>query len=59
MSSMQNQKKNEDNIIDTYGDDFEEEIDEELPEENNLLDSAGDGNRGNGIGQSLGGITVS
>jgi hypothetical protein len=26
-------------IIDTYGDDFEDEIEEELPEDNHLLDS--------------------
>lgn len=32
-------KKKEDDLIDTYGDDFEEEIEEDLPEVNNLLDS--------------------
>jgi hypothetical protein len=32
-------KEDEHNIIDTYGDDFDEEIEEDLPEENNLLDS--------------------
>lgn len=36
-----NAKKEEQkaDIIDTYGDDFDEEIDEELPEDNHLLDS--------------------
>ena len=58
----QNKKKKEEdqhNIIDTYGDDFDEEIDEELPEDNNLLDSNDNVGRMNPGGQSLGGITVS
>lgn len=62
ISNNAQRKKDEDNIIETYGDDFEEdeEIDEELPEDNHLLDSVGgDGNRNNGGGQSMGGITVS
>ena len=36
--SRDNSRK-EDDIIDTYGDDFEEEIEEDLPEDNHLLDS--------------------
>jgi hypothetical protein len=52
--------KEHEDIIDTYGDDFDEEIDEELPEENNLLDSNDNVNRmGNQAAQSIGGITVS
>ena len=40
-----------------YGDDFEDEIEEDLPEDNHLLDSNDNANQG--IAQSLGGITVS
>lgn len=54
--SRDNSKK-EDDIIDTYGDDFDEEIEEDLPEDNHLLDS-NDGNHKN-ITESAGGITVS
>ena len=51
------EKKNE--IIDTYGDDFEE-IDEDLPEDNHLLDSNDNYNHQNqAITESAGGITVS
>ena len=55
------QKQNrEDDLIDTYGDDFEEEIEEDLPEDNHLLDSNDNANgQKDGAAQSLGGITVS
>ena len=36
-SVKQEEKKAE--IIDTYGDDFDDDIEEELPEDNHLLDS--------------------
>lgn len=48
-------------MIDTYGDDFEEEIDEELPVDDLL--GSNDNIRGGGgqnpITESLGGVTVS
>ena len=50
--------KKEEEIAETYGDDFEEEIDEDLPVDD-LLGSDGDGHRLGNVGQSLGGITVS
>lgn len=53
-----NASKREDDIIDTYGDDFEEEIDEDIPEDNHLLESGGDVNPHKNITES-GGITVS
>jgi hypothetical protein len=56
--SRDNSKK-EDDIIETYGDDFEEEIDEELPEDNHLLDSNDNFNPHKNITESAGGITVS
>lgn len=56
--SRDNSKKDDD-IIDTYGDDFEEEIDEELPEDNHLLDSNDNFNPHKNITESVGGITVS
>lgn len=52
-------QKTEEEIADAYGDDFESEIDEDLPVDD-LLASDGDMNRGGGnAAQSLGGITVS
>jgi hypothetical protein len=56
---QQPSKKKHEEIIDTYGDDFDEEIVEELPEDNNLLDSNENVGRGVNPAQSLGGITVS
>lgn len=58
LSKEQQQKKKHEEIIDTYGDDFDEEIVEELPEDNNLLDSNENVGRVNPA-HSLGGITVS
>jgi hypothetical protein len=49
----------EDDIIDTYGDDFEEEIEEDLPEDNHLLDSNENVGGQRGITESAGAITVS
>lgn len=46
---------------DAYQDDFDDDIEEELPEDNHLLESHGDGqypNR-NPPGESLGGVTMS
>lgn len=42
----QRKERKHDDIIDTYGDDFEEEIEEDIPEDNNnhLLDSNDNGN---------------
>ena len=51
-------KKQQDDIIDTYGDDFDEEIEEDLPEDNHLLDSNDNMNH-KPITESLGGVTVS
>ncbi len=51
--------KKEDDIIDTYGDDFEEEIEEDLPDDNNLLESNDNVNPHKNVTESLGGITVS
>lgn len=51
--------KKEDDIIDTYGDDFEEEIEEDLPEDNHLGESNDNVNAHKNITESLGGITVS
>ena len=55
----QEPKKND--IIDTYGDDFDDDdIEEDLPEDNHLLDSNDNYQQQNqGIGESAGGITVS
>jgi hypothetical protein len=51
--------KQKQEIIDTYGEDeFEEDIEEELPEDNHLLDS-NDNYRNQAITESAGGITVS
>ena len=51
--------KREDDIIDTYGDDFEEEIEEDLPDDTNHLLDSNDGGNHKGITESAGGITVS
>ena len=51
--------KKEDDIIDTYGDDFEEEIEEDIPDDNNLAESNDNVNPHKNITESLGGITVS
>jgi hypothetical protein len=49
--------KKEDDIIETYGDDFEEEIEEDIPD--NLGESNDNVNAHKNITESLGGITVS
>ena len=49
--------KREDDIIDTYGDDFEEEIEEDIPEVDHLLES--NDNPHKNITERAGGITVS
>lgn len=49
--------KKEDDIIETYGDDFEEEIEEDIPD--NLGESNENVNPHKNITESLGGITVS
>ena len=54
--SRDNSKK-EDDIIDTYGDDFEEEIEEDLPDDTNHLLDSNDHHKN--ITESAGGITVS
>jgi hypothetical protein len=51
--------KKEDDIIETYGDDFEEEIEEDIPDDNNLGESNENVNPHKNITESLGGITVS
>lgn len=52
-------KVKEDDIIDTYGDDFEEEIEEDIPDADGLLESNENVNPLKNITESLGGITVS
>lgn len=51
-------RKREEDVIDTYGDDFEEEIDEEIAEDNNGFE-AHDVGGNKGVTESAGGITVS
>jgi hypothetical protein len=52
--------KKDDDIIDTYGDDFEEEaIEEDIPDTNDLLESNDNVNAHKHITESAGGITVS
>ena len=51
--------KREDDIIDTYGDDFEEETEEDLPEDNHLLDSNENVGGQRAATESAGGVTVS
>ena len=38
-SAVTKKEEKKADIIDTYGDDFEDDIEEELPEDNHLLDS--------------------
>lgn len=57
-NSFTNNKKDDD-IIDTYGDDFEEEIDEDIPDTDQLLESNDNNNGHKNITESAGGITVS
>jgi hypothetical protein len=61
LGGYQREKSNRsDDIIETYGDDFEEEIEEDLPEDNHLLDSNENVNaQKGGVTESMGGITVS
>lgn len=51
--------KKEDDIIDTYGDDFEEEIEEDIPEVDGLAESNENVGAHKNITESVGGITVS